>query len=151
MIGTIRRPTVFDVEYLTKNARQADKDEAFLLSGKGFAEVLNQTPGLYKNSFTWEVNGRLVCMYGATPWEGKKAMMWFLATDEFDKHKRAARVQCKKLFEEVIEGYDYLFNYVHYKHDKALKWVRWLGCTVYEPEPIGLNGELFCKIEVNNV
>jgi hypothetical protein len=34
-------------------------------------------------------------------------------------------------------------NYVDARNVRAVKWFKWLGFEVSEPEPFGLNGELF--------
>lgn len=151
MTSVIRRPTLLDTFYIAENARQADKEECYLLSGKPLMETFNETEGLYLNSWVWEVDGKVICIYGVTPWEDKKGVIWFVATDEFDKRKDTFRVFCKEIVGEMSEGYDYLFNYVHTKHKKAIKWLKWLGFKLLEPEPIGLNGEMFCKFEVSYV
>lgn len=146
-----RRPTLLDVIHMGNHARQADKDEAYLLSGKTLMDSLNDTPELYRNAIVWEAEGKVVCLFGVTPFDDGFNVLWFLATDEFDKHRRFIRQNSKKIFKAVTEGYDYMFNYVHADHKKALRWIKWLGCKVYEPEPLGINGELFCKFEVRNV
>ena len=147
----LRRPTLLDVLYLAENARQADKDEVLAFSGRTLLETLNDTPGLYINSNVWEVGGEVICLFGVTPSDDGNNILWFLATDEFDKYKRPVSVSCKRIFDEVVKGYDYLFNYVHADHKKAIRWIKWLACEVSDPEPIGINGEMFCKFEVKNV
>ena len=147
----LRRPTLLDVMQIARNAREADKKEAFLFSGKTLLENLNNTPGLYSNSQVWEVDGKVVCLFGVTPFEDGNNVLWFLATDEFDNHRKTISKVGKKIFDEVVKDYDYLFNYVHADHTKALRWIKWLGCEVREPEPLGINGEMFCKFEVRNV
>ena len=151
MIGIIRKPNIFDVNNLVINAREADKYEAFLLSGRSLKEAFDATPNLYENSYVWEVDSKLVCMYGVSPWVDNKNILWFLATDDFEKYRRCAAVECKEIFDKLTKGRGEMFNYIHYRHEKALRWVQWLGCKIHDPEPIGLNGELFCKFEVNNV
>lgn len=149
-LGVIRRPVVFDIDYIANNARQADKDEVFNMNGLTISEAFKQTPNLYKDSYVWEVDGKVVCIYGVTDSEGDK-VIWFLATDDFDKFRTIIGKRSKGIFERLIKGCKYVYNYVHYKHTKALKWAKWLGFKVYSPEPVGLNGELYCKIEVCNV
>lgn len=148
MVGITRRPTLFDIDYLARNARQADKDEALLFAGKTIWEALNETKDIFDNSFVWEVDGRLVCMYGVTPVSDKVGVIWFLATDEFDNYKDFVKKHCKKVCNILLMGYDHVYNYVYVGHDKALRWVKWLGFTVHEPAPVGIKGDLFCKFEV---
>ena len=149
--GIIRRPNIFDIEYLAENARESDKLEVFLFAQRTIGEVLNNTPGIFDNSNVWEMDGKLVCMYGATVVSGTGHIVWMLATDEFEDHKDLVRQHSKKVFADLIKDKKYLFNYVHAKHEAALRWIKWLGCKVHEPEPVGFRGEMFCKFEVINV
>lgn len=150
-IGELRKPTVFDVVNLIKNVRKKDADEIMAFVGKTIEEGINETPGLYDNSIVWAIGGKVACISGTTPLGNDNWILWMLATDEFDKNRKAAKIRSVEVFAKLIEGKKYLFNYVWVEHKKALKWVKWLGCRVGKPEPIGVNGELFCKIEVGNV
>lgn len=150
-IGILRKPTVFDIVYLIKNIRKADADEAMAFAGKTIEEGLAETPNMYDNSIVWEINGKVACISGTTFITDGVWIIWMLATDEFDKNRKAAKIRSKEVFTKLVEGKRYLFNYVQLEHKKALKWVKWMGCKVNEPEPVGINGELFCKIEVVNV
>src|SRR6056300_1648014 len=115
----IRKPTNEDIKYFDKNARQADKDEVFLFSGRTIGEVLSETPGVTQNAFIWEVEGKPVSIYGVSSWEEGNDVIWLLATDEFEKYKSTFRTDCKKVFQELIKDYKYLYNFVYAKHEKA--------------------------------
>ena len=153
MTGIFRKPTIFDVDYLANNAREMDVREVFYMSGGNISQGLNSTPGLYENSLVWEVDNKLVCMFGTTPCSQEgHYVVWLLATNYFDDHKNVFRKICKNVFQETVKGKKYVYNYVYAGHIKAIKWIKWLGCKVYDPEPMGVNGEMFCKFEViNNV
>ena len=153
MEDIIRKPNVFDVSFLSNNAREMDVKEVFCMSGGSISDCLNNTPGLYENSLVWEVDGKLVCMFGTTPTlEKDHHVIWLLATNYFDDYKNIFKKKCKDVFKEVMEGKKYVYNYVYAGHTKAIRWIEWLGFKVHKPEPMGINGELFCKFEVvNNV
>ncbi len=143
----IRRPTQEDIDYLSKHARKADVEEVYHFGGHTVEEILKVTPGLKEDHFAWVVEGKLVAMYGVAKHPGVNAI-WMLATDEFEKYKKTFRVGCKKVVEDMLNEHGHLMNYVHAKHDKALKWLKWLGFRVFSPEPVGLNGELYCRFEM---
>lgn len=146
----IRKPEKGDIEYFDKNARQSDKDEVFLFSGRTIGEVLSDTPNLEKDADVWVVDGKITAIFGVTKWEEGNSVIWMLATDEFDKYTQIFRNGCKEVFGKMIEGHDYLYNYVRAKHIRAIKWLKWLGAEILEPQPVGLGGELFCKFEIKN-
>ncbi len=147
----IRKPTVFDVQYLAENARLADKEEVFWFNGGTIQQSLNETQGLYDNSCVLVVGGKLVCIYGMTPFDNDVWGAWLLATDEFDNNKKLMRKLSKNIFREMSSGKRYMFNFIWSKHKKALAWVKWLGFRIGKPVPMGLNGELFCMIEMGEL
>lgn len=149
-MDVIRKPNIFDVQDLARKARLSDKIEVQAFHGNTIEECLNGTPGLYKNSYVWEVNGNLVCMFGVTPVDEDRGVVWLLGTDMFDKYSRLFAVKCKKVFEDVVKDYRYIFNYVHAQHDKSLRWLKWLGFDIHPAEPVGINGEMFHFFERYN-
>jgi hypothetical protein len=151
MIELVRKPDDLDVRYLIKHARKEDIIEVDALDGSTIEDALNETPNLLENSQVWEVNGKVVCMFGVTPYEERKGIIWLLATEEFNKYTKMFAVRCKDVFREVISGYDYLFNFVHSENKKSIKWIEWLGFTVHEAKPFGSRGATFHRFDLNNV
>jgi hypothetical protein len=151
MKGSIRKITPEDVSYIAEYAREADKKECYLLGGRTLQESFEQTERLYEDSYVWVVEDKIICAYGVVPHNDKVGAIWLLATDDFEKYCYTFKKECKNIFKNLISGYKYLYNYVHYKHNKAINWLEWLGCDIMKPEPIGVDGELFCKFEVRNV
>lgn len=145
-----RKPDENDIKFFDKNARQSDKDEVFLFSGRTIGETLSETPNINKDADVWIVDGKPVAIFGVTTFGEDNNVIWMLATDDFDKYAKMFRVKCREVFGKMIEGHDYLYNFVWYKHKKAIKWLRWLGAEISDPLPIGLNNELFCKFEIKN-
>lgn len=147
--GKLRKPTVFDIVYLIEHMREADKREIKAFSGRTPEESFNATINLYETSTVWEMGGKVVCIFGTAP-SGvpDEWLIWMLATDEFDKNSKIFRKYCREIFGKMIEGKKYLYNHVHAEHKSAVRWLKWLGCKLYDAEPIGINGELFHKFEV---
>lgn len=150
MKGIIRKPNIFDIKYISDNARDMDIKEVLYMSGSSIYECLTSTPDIYENSFVWEVDNKIVCIFGTTPFKDNKHVIWLLATNYFDDYKNIFKKICKKVFLNTIKNKYYLYNYVYAGHEKAIRWIKWLGFKVYDPEPVGINGELFCKFEVYN-
>lgn len=149
---TIRKPTKDDVEYLINNIRQEDIEEIEAASDISVREALESTPNLLDNSSTWEVNGKLVCMFGITPCEDDKmGVIWMLATEEFHKYSKLFAVKSKKVILGLVEKYEYVFNFVYGKNTKSIKWLEWVGFHICDPEPLGKKGEAFHRFEILNV
>jgi hypothetical protein len=147
----IRKPTQDDVEYLIDHVRPEDIEEVDAFDGSTIRESLEATPDLLENSEVWEVDGKVVCMFGVTPideFEQKVGMIWMLATPDFDKYSRMFAVRCQKVVEKMVSGYEFIYNYVHSKNEKSVAWLRWLGFKTYDPEPLGPRGEMFTRFEM---
>jgi hypothetical protein len=48
--------------------------------------------------------------------------------------------------DELLELWPVLTNYCHAENTLALRWLKHLGFEISEPEKVGVNGEMFCKI-----
>lgn len=147
----VRKPTQEDVQYLIDNIREEDVIECRALNGGTIEDSLLNTKNLLDNSMVWAVNGNVVCMFGVNPCGDGVGVVWLLGTDEFDNYSKMFVLRCKRVFKQVIKGYDYLFNYVYEKNIKSVNWIEWLGFTVHRAEPVGIKGANFHKFDMRNV
>ncbi len=146
----IRRPTQEDVEFLIANVREEDIEEIDALDGSTIRAALEETPNLLDNSEVWEVDGKVVAMFGVTPVEDHAGVgvIWMLATKDFHKNVRRFPARSKEVIANAIAKYDFIFNYVHTKNTKSIKWLEWLGFKMNDPEPIGHKGAMFTRFEM---
>ena len=153
MESEIRKPTDADVEYIVNNIRQADADEIEALDGKTIKEVFDEMPNLKEISDVWVVDGKPCCIYGVTPHpeDSKVGVIWMIAAEGFHKHSKFFGLRCKPYVEKLLDGYDYVFNYIHTKNRVSIQWLEWLGFTIHEPDLVGYKGETFSRFEYKNV
>lgn len=146
----IRKATQEDVEFLIANVREEDIEEIDALDGSTIRDALEETPNLLDNSEVWEVDGKVVAMFGVTPVEDHAGVgvIWMLATGEFEQYSKMFAIRCKRVVEKMISGYEYIFNYVHTKNENSIKWLEWLGFKMNDPEPIGHKGAMFTRFEM---
>ena len=69
--------------------------------------------------------GQIIGVYGVTD----KNMIWFLSDKKLKEHWKEFVRGTKEEFQILTEGVDYAFNYVHWRHQRALRWLSWLGFT----------------------
>jgi|TARA_Y100000310_G_scaffold239947_1_gene243748 hypothetical protein len=69
---------------------------------------------------------------------------WLLGTDVLSQEKRQFVELTKKLFDDAVEGFDYLENYISVDNRLSLRWLQALGFTI-EDEIINMNGTPFKK------
>jgi hypothetical protein len=149
--NVIRQPTQKDIDHISQNARREDIEELDALDGTNVADALASTPYLFENSQVWEVEGKPICIFGVNPLEqfNSVGVIWLLATEDFQKYARLFAVKCKNVTNQMIENYDYVFNYVHAENEVSIKWLQWLGFTVHDPEPLGKDGANFHRFDID--
>lgn len=149
----VRKPTETDVEYLIENVRPEDVAELDALNGNTIRSALEDTPDLLNTSQVWIVDERPVAIFGVTRCNGPLSVgvIWLLATGEFQKYTRKFARYCKEVFEQMIDGYGYLYNYVHAENKISIEWLKWLGFEINEGQPLGHKGAIFHKFELRNV
>ena len=67
--------------------------------------------------------GKILGVYGIT----KYRTIWFLSTSDLLSHYREFSRRTKKEFNEFTRGCGEVYNYVHTRHRRALRWLKWLG------------------------
>lgn len=146
----IRRPTHDDIEFVIQNIRDEDVEEINAMSGENVHDILMSTANIKDNSWVWERCGTVHAIFGVNPVPDKKGVgvVWMLATKSFDEHFMTFASASRSVFKSVVEGYDYIFNYVYEKNIKSIKWLVWLGFTVRDAEKIGVNGAKFHRFEM---
>lgn len=89
-------------------------------------------------------SGKILGVYGIT----YVGTIWFLSSKELLNHYREFTKRTKEEFLGFTKGCGVVYNYVHSRHKRAIRWLKWLGFTivgkpVYFTEPT----ELYFKME----
>ncbi len=70
----------------------------------------------------------LYCSFGVAPIEGTNiGSAWLLGTRRLPKIKKFFLKHSRDRMEELLEGFDYLTNYVMRSNKLSIKWLEWLG------------------------
>ena len=138
---------------LAENMCQRDIDECWAASHstplEALARSLAATPdakaGLYK--------GQVVCMYGVAEISilSNIGIPWLLGTDEIEAHSKYFLRQNRYYMKHVKKKYAFLFNFVDARNMVAIRWLKWLGFSVYGAKPFGPDDMPFHRFEMQNV
>ena len=133
---TIDTATEADRAELAARMAQADRDE---LDAAGVGMECLQVQA---RALRWQ--GQLVCLFGVERLpEPGAGVPWMLCTDTLAAVPRRAMADVSRRVVEAWRGdYRWLVNHVHRHNTQAVRFLRWLGFTVYET-PIGRNGDFF--------
>ena len=88
-------------------------------------------------------DNELIAVFGVVKYDHGHTP-WMLGTVNLENHPAAVARVSKVMRDRMLKDTSYLFNWVHAKHHKAIKWLRWLGFSVQKHSPVASHtGELF--------
>lgn len=94
-----------------------------------------------------------LCVFGvadASVVDQKTGIPWLIGTHALSRSPRPFLRETRQWVSAWMEHYSALTNYVDADYEKAIRWLRWLGFTIGDPEPYGAPGAMFCRIEMRS-
>jgi hypothetical protein len=133
----IRASLPGDYWLLLTDLRQVEVDE---LAALGVDSELCMRRGMLAGGArTVFIDDEPAAMFGIIDY-GDHDVVWAVFTRAIDRHPIAFLRESRRLAEAFDRE---VVNYVDARNEKAVKWFRWLGFDVSEPEPYGPAGALF--------
>lgn len=129
-----------DTWLMLPSVRQADIDELSAL-GVTPEKCLRLGLKLSTNAVTIFLHGEPAGIVGVIDY-GDYRLPWAVFTTAIDRHPLPFLRGCKAWMDRV-DGF--LLNYVDARNTMTIRWLKWLGFTIDEPIPYGVNGEPFCR------
>ena len=101
-------------------------------------------------AWAWIVNNEVACMFGISMSNlfAAESYPWFLSTDLVDRHAMAFARACRRLLPELLSLHPKLVGMVDARYELSIRWLRWLGAHVGDPEPWGVAGVPFCHFQI---
>lgn len=127
------------IPWIVADARQADIDEVAAASGGTIAEALAE--GLARSSRCWTgfADDQPICMFGVSSvpdWAGI-GVPWMLGTNAVEVHAWGFLKRARGVLDQMRAEFPVLLNYVDARNATAMRWLRWMGFTIHDPEPYG--------------
>lgn len=87
-------------------------------------------------------------IYGTAPLyesvlDDPRGIVWMLTSNLVNHHRRDFMLATRYYLPELLERYPTLVNFVDERYKAAHRWLKWLGFTIGEPVPFGLEGQPF--------
>jgi hypothetical protein len=91
-----------------------------------------------------------VCIFGVAPVSilSDVAAPWLLATPLLGVHRRTLIAVARAYVAQMLGEYPVLTNYVDDRNAPSIRFLRWLGFSIGEPERFGVAGRLFRRFEL---
>lgn len=136
------------VKTVARRMRKADRDEVAKASGKTPVQAL--TYSLRKSSAAWTVtiNGRAEAIFGvgAVNILAGVGAPWLLGTDVVSRHAAGFLRGSLQWRDQLLRHYPVLRNLVDVDNGVSLRWLQWMGFTIFDP--VSLRGHEFRPFEL---
>lgn len=150
---TIRATVPEDIKYLASVLRQGDIDELRASHGGSTRQAMW---GAYlvsrDTTFTGEANGVPVCVYGVREpcMLNTVASPWMLASRDLVLHSGEFLRRSKQMVEIFRNIFPVMENYVDARNIASIRWLQWVGFSVYYPKPYGVEGLPFHRFDMRS-
>lgn len=135
---------------IAERMRPADRAEVLAASGSTPAEALEFSLSGSSSAWVGMVDGQPEVMFGVADLNILTGMAapWLLGTDAVERNYRLFLRQSLSWREQLSERYDILRNFVDDRNEVSKRWLTWMGFTLFDPVPVGVNGEMFRMFEL---
>lgn len=149
----LRDAKISDGVTVSRNMREADRKEIWSASRLRPYKACVKSLLDSQLAFAVELDGETVAILGAVTLSliNNRGLIWLLGTDGIDKLPITFGRHTKDLIEEFFQEWDSLENWVHEENLKSLKWLKGAGFKIGDPQPYGVDGEIFRKIRRERV
>jgi len=142
--------TGFHAAYVASRMREAEQVEVWAGSHFSPDSAVEDSVRHSPQAFAAVVNGATMGIFGVRPVSHLLGVgiPWLLTTGEVDRHPRAFLRLCRQILPGFRARWPLLMNFIHARHVRSVAWAERLGFTVFDPAPLGVDGEDFRKIEL---
>lgn len=144
-------PAAMDhVAKIAERMRPADVAEVLASSGKSPYEALMFSLTGSAQAWTAALDGQPEVMFGVADLNILTGLgaPWLLGTDAVERNYRQFLRRSLSWREQLSERYDVLRNFVDDRNEVSKRWLAWMGFTLFDPIPVGVNGEMFRMFEL---
>lgn len=133
------------IRSIARRMRQADRDEIAAASGRSPGKALAFSLRKSSLAYTAMVDGVPEVMFGVGDINvlTRTGAPWLLGTDAVTTHYVAFLRGSVNWREQLLRRYRVLMNAVDDRNTASKRWLRWLGFTLGEPRPLGVERKPF--------
>lgn len=127
------------IEYIAANMRTDDVNEIWAQSMAKPLYSLQYAVRVSKLSWTIMIDDEPVALFGV----GAASMInsigspWLLGTDKILTIKKPFLKGCPLYLKKMLNSFDTLQNVIDVRNKVSIRWLKWLGFDILEPQPYG--------------
>ena len=146
----IRLATAKDAIIIARNLRREDALEAEALAGVSPSVLMKKSFSNSMESWVWVKDDEPGAIWGVAMDSiiGGTAQIWLVSTPVVDRYPIEFLRSSRKVLEVLQTRYPVLENWVDARYVKCIRWLEWLGFTMGEAEPFGVQGLPFHKFRL---
>lgn len=134
-----------DATAIKDRLRQSDVDEIWASTHQTPEEAILYSRRISSSSHAVLLDGKTVALFGVSPAADRKGVagVWFVSTDDIAKMWVSFLRMSRECVRRMLDEYPYLFNWVDDRNELSIKWLRWCGAKIEDPQPFGPDGAPF--------
>lgn len=147
----VRRACREDIAVIAHNVRQPDREELWAAGHLEPYKAIELSFMVSRDtSFTGMAGGKPVCMFGVKKPSllNSVAVPWMIASEDLEFHSREFLRRSRDLVKALSRTFPHMENYVDARNVVAVRWLQWVGFSVYYPKEYGLDKMPFHRFEM---
>ena len=147
------KPNAELLQYVEDNMREIDKLECREMSGNSPIDALNKGIELSQYATVVVIDNEPCAVVGLSIVSAVNGLgvPWLLATESAVRNKRVFVNNAKQGVDDMRTVCPNLVNYVHEDNKLSIRWLKWMGFTIEESQPLGFNGAMFRRFYIGDV
>ena len=135
-----RQATEADLRYIAERLTEDDRAEVIAYTGLDPVQALLPLAGAstFVGGLADQPDNPMI-VFGTSPVEGVVGVgyVWLLTTPDVFEHPVELVKNLKDTWDRIHKDYPVLMNWADSRNERHLRLLRWLGCTLFEPRPLG--------------
>lgn len=134
-------------DHIAANMRPSDRKEIYYLAALKPAAAIKATAAMTVFAKTALVNGEPCVIWGLArrTFLSDVGVPWLLGTPLAERYQFRFGRATRTYYEEMASHFPIMENYALAENRKTLRWLKWLGFDMDEPQPYGAFGAPFVR------
>ena len=135
---------------ISERLRAIDAHDLWEASGMTPIEALHYSMHVSVYSWVWNIDGEPACVFGlaAPSLISACAMPWLITTTAVEQRPIEFLRGSRRMLATMLRLYPALEGYVDARYHVSMQWLRWLGFTIHDAEPMGPLQTPFHRFEI---